>query len=215
MTDRRPTGRPLRAPWAGPLGLHHPGDSLVHRTPAPVKLAALAALGVVVVVRTGPVVAAGLLALVVVLTTGARVPWHRATRGLLPVLVTAVALGAYQTWARGAALGAEVALDVLTLVGAGSLVTATTRADALLAVVSRAARPLRHVGLAPETVALAVGLFLRSVPVLVHVAGESRDAARARGLDRDPRAVVVPAAVRMVGHARTTGDALAARGLAD
>jgi len=44
---------------------------------------------------------------------------------------------------------------------------------------------------------------------------ESRDAARARGLDRDPRAVVVPAAVRAVGHARRTGEALAARGLGD
>jgi biotin transport system permease protein len=71
------------------------------------------------------------------------------------------------------------------------------------------------VGLPPETVALAVGLFLRTVPVVVRVVGESRDAARARGRERDPRATVVPAAVRMVAHARTTGDALAARGLAD
>ena len=65
------------------------------------------------------------------------------------------------------------------------------------------------------TASQPVGLFLRSVPVLVHVVGEARYAARARGLDRSPRAVVVPAAVRMVGHARTTGDALAARGLGD
>jgi biotin transport system permease protein len=51
--------------------------------------------------------------------------------------------------------------------------------------------------------------------VLVGTTLESRDAARARGLDRDPRALVIPAAVRMVGHARATGDALAARGLGD
>ncbi|MBX9245383.1 energy-coupling factor transporter transmembrane protein EcfT, partial [Actinotalea ferrariae] len=34
-------------------------------------------------------------------------------------------------------------------------------------------------------------------------------------LERDPRAVLVPAAVRAVGRARRTGDALAARGIAD
>lgn len=208
-------GGPLRPPWAGPLGLHHPGDSVVHRLPAAAKLLLLALTGVTVVLPAGPVVAAAGLGVVVLVTALARVPWHRTTRGLLPVLVTSAVLAAYQTWVRGPALGAEVALDLLTLVLAGVLVTATTRADDLLAVVARATRPLRHVGLPPETVALTVGLFLRTVPVLVQVVGESRDAARARGLDRDPRAVVVPAAVRMVGHARTTGDALAARGLGD
>ena len=209
------SGRPLRPPWAGPLGLHHPGTSPLHRAPVALKLAALALLGVLVVVPVGPTAAAAGMLGVLGVTALARVPWHRTTRGLLPVLLTAAALGAYQAWARGPALGAEVALDLLTLVLAGTLVTATTRADDLLAAVARAARPLRHVGLPPETVSLTVGLFLRTVPVLVQVAGEARDAARARGLERDPRAVVVPAAVRVVGHARTTGEALAARGLAD
>ncbi|UZN05017.1 energy-coupling factor transporter transmembrane component T [Cellulomonas sp. S1-8] len=188
---------------------------MVHRAPAALKLLLLAGVAVAVVLMTGPWAAAAGLGLVVALSALARVPWHRTTRGLLPVLVTAAVLATYQTWVRGPARGVEVALDLLALVLAGTLVTATTRADDLLAVVARAARPLRHVGLPPETVSLAVGLFLRTVPVLVHVTGEARDAARARGLERDPRAVVVPAAVRMVGHARTTGDALAARGLGD
>lgn len=212
---QRRTGRPVRAPWAGPLGLHHPGRSLLHRAPVGVKLVGLAALGLAVVLVRGVAAAAGGLGLVVAATLLARVPWHRTTRGLVPVLLLAVALGAYQTWAGEAARGVEAALDLLTLVLAGSLVTATTRADDLLGAVTRAARPLRHVGLPPETVGLAVGLFLRTVPVLAHTLGETRDAARARGLERDPRALVVPAAVRMVGHARTTGDALAARGLGD
>jgi len=208
-------GRPLRAPWAGPLGLHHPGTSAIHRAPAGLKLALLAVTGAVLVVPTGPVVAGVGLLVVVALGAVARIPVRTSTRGLVPVLLAAAALGGYQAWARGAAHGAEVALDLLTLVLAGTLVTTTTRADDLLAVVARAVRPLRHVGLPPETVALTVGLFLRTVPVVVRVTDEARDAARARGLGRDPRAVVVPAAVRMVGHARATGDALAARGLGD
>ena len=51
--------------------------------------------------------------------------------------------------------------------------------------------------------------------MLVRTTSETRDAARARGLERNPRAVLVPAAVRMVAHARATGDALAARGLGE
>jgi biotin transport system permease protein len=42
-----------------------------------------------------------------------------------------------------------------------------------------------------------------------------RESARGRGLDRDPRAVVVPTVVHVVGYARATGEALAARGLTD
>ncbi|QCB93819.1 energy-coupling factor transporter transmembrane component T family protein [Cellulomonas shaoxiangyii] len=208
-------GRPQRPPWAGPLGLHHPGHSPLHRAPVAAKLLGLAALGLAVVLVRGVAAAAVGLGVVVGATWLARVPWHRTTRGLLPVAATALVLGAYQTWVGDPARGAEAALDLLTLVLAGSLVTATTRADDLLGAVTRAARPLRHVGLPPETVGLAVGLFLRTVPVLVHTVTETRDAARARGLARDPRALVVPAAVRMVGRARTTGDALAARGLGE
>ena len=57
--------------------------------------------------------------------------------------------------------------------------------------------------------------MLRAVPALMRTATEVRDAARARGLERDPRALLVPAAVRAVGRARATGEALAARGIGD
>lgn len=206
---------PLRAPWAGPLGLHHPGTTVVHRLPAGVKLAVLALAGVAVVLLHGPGPAVGLLVGAVGVLLLARVPLHRTTRGLLPVVVVALAVGAYQTWSRGWPRGVEVAAELLAVVVLGTVVTATTRSDALLDVLARVTRPLRHVGLHPETVALAVGLFLRTIPVLAHSSLEVRAAARARGLEHDPRALVLPAAVRMVAHARATGDALAARGIAD
>ena len=57
--------------------------------------------------------------------------------------------------------------------------------------------------------------MLRSVPALLTTATEVRDAARARGLDRSPRALLVPTAVRTVARARATGEALAARGIGD
>ena len=101
------------------------------------------------------------------------------------------------------------------LVVAAGVVTATTPADRMLDALERTARPLRHVGLRPEILALSVALMLRTVPALVQTAAEVRDAARARGLERDARALLVPTAVRTVARARTTGEALAARGLTD
>ena len=39
--------------------------------------------------------------------------------------------------------------------------------------------------------------------------GETRAAAKARGLERSPRALLVPFALRTVSHAQLTGEALA------
>ncbi|GIG20947.1 hypothetical protein Cch01nite_16710 [Cellulomonas chitinilytica] len=213
--SRAPAGKPLRAPWAGPLGLYHPDTSPLHRAPAGVKLAGLAVAGVVIAVVHGPVSGLVALGVAVVLQVVSRVPWHRAASGVRPVLLTALVVGGYQWWARGGATAVEVVADLLALVMLAAVVTATTRADRLLDVLARLVRPLRHVGLPPETFALAVALLLRTIPVLAQTTHESWDAARARGLDRDPRALLVPAAVRMVGHARSTGDALAARGIGE
>nr|WP_202627516.1 energy-coupling factor transporter transmembrane component T [Cellulomonas sp. APG4] len=187
----------------------------MHRTGPGPKALGLAVLGVGVLVVTGAWASVGLLATTALLATSARLPLRSTARSLGPVLVTALLVGAYQWWARGPATAVEVAADLVTLVVAATLVTATTPADRLLDAIGRAARPARHLGLRPELVALAVGLMLRTVPELVRTSTEVRDAARARGLEREPRAVLVPAAVRAVGRARATGEALAARGLAE
>ncbi len=204
------TGHP-----AGLLGLHHPGRSLVHRASPGLKAAGLAVVGAAVVVARGPVWSLAPLTTVVLAALVAHLPVGPTLRGLRGVLVTAALIGAYQWWQRGAAVAVEVALDLVTAVLAASVVTATTPADRLLDGVARAVRPLRRLGASPETVALAIALMLRAVPVLARTGAEVRDAARARGLERSPRAVLVPAAVRAVGRARLTGEALAARGLGD
>lgn len=209
------SGGPIRPPWTGPLGLYHPGTTVVHRAPAGFKLAFLGVFAIAVLAVHGAASGVAFLLLALATQALARIPWHRTSRGLVPALVTAALIGAYQWWARGWPTAVEVVADLLALVLLGAVVTATTRADAIVDVLARAARPLRHVGLHPETFALAVGLFLRTIPVLARMSLETRDAARARGLDRQPRALLVPAAVRMVGHARATGDALAARGLGE
>lgn len=198
-----------------PLGLFRPGTSPVHRLPAGAKLAGLALLGLAVLVARGPVASLVLLGAAVAVTVVARIGVRPVVRALAPVLVATALLGAYQWWQRGPAVAVEVAADVLTLVVAAGAVTATTPADRMLDVLDRAVRPLRRVGVRPDVVALAVALMLRSVPALLATAHEARDAARARGLERSPRALLVPAAVRTVARARATGEALAARGIGD
>ncbi len=202
---------------AGPslLGLYHPGDSPAHRAPLRVRMVVLALFGVAVVVLRGPWPALAGVAVAVLAAAVAGLPWRTTLRGLRPVLLTAAAVLTYQTWQRGWAVGAEVAGDLVALVLAGTVVTATTPTDVLLDGLSRAVRPLRRFGLAPEGFALAVALMLRTVPAIGDLFGEVRDAARARGLERSPRAILVPFAIRTVGRARAVGDALAARGIGD
>ncbi len=185
------------------------------RTGAGAKMLALAVLGVAVVASHGVTWSLGLLGLTLVVAAFAGLPARRTARALLPLLVTAALAGAYQWWARGWAPAVEIAADLVTLVLAATVVTATTPADRLVDAVATAVRPLRRLGVAPDTVALAVALVLRAVPDLTRAVGEVRDAARARGLERDPRVWLVPAALRVVGRARDTGEALAARGLVD
>lgn len=201
--------------WVNPVGLYRPGTTLVHRMPVAVRFGALTALGVALVVLRGPVSALAALGAAVVAVGVARLPWRSTLRGLTSVLLTAVVLCAYQTWQRGWALGVEVSADLLALVVAATVVTATTPTDVLLDLLARVVRPLRHVGLQPDAFALAVALMLRSIPALGDLFGEVRDAARARGLERSARAQLVPFAVRTVARARLTGDALAARGIGD
>ena len=199
----------------GLLGLHRPGTTVLHRVRPATKLVGLLVLGVGVAVASGVVASVALLVVAVLAATVARMPWRQTLRGLVPVLVLAVGIAAFQTWQRGWATGVEVAADLLTLVLGATVVTATTRVDRMIDVLTRAARPLGRLGVRPDVVGLSFALVLRTVPELARTAAEVRDAARARGLERNPRAVLVPTALRTVGRAHRVGEALAARGVVD
>ena len=144
----------------------------------------------------------------------ARLPARRLVRsmsGLLPVLVV---LLAFQWWSQDLAYAVRVVLGIVNAFVAAGILTATTPVTDLLDGVVRAARPLRRV-VDPEVVALTLGVVVRSVPWVARSFSSVRESARARGLDRDLRAVVVPTVVHVVAFGRSTGEALAARGLTD
>ena len=75
--------------------------------------------------------------------------------------------------------------------------------------------PLRRVGVDAERIGLMLALAVRSIPVLVGLAEEVRQARAARGVQRSVRAFAVPFTIRALRHADRLGEALAARGVDD
>lgn len=200
---------------ASPLGAYRPGTSLLHRVPAGPKLGLLASYGIATAIAKGPWTALGFLTFSLLLVAWARLPFHAILRALRPLLLIVVFFGIFQVWQRGWPTAVHVIGDLLAVVIAALVFTGTTPIDEMLDAITRGLGPLRRFGVNPEKVALAFSLVLRAIPSILEIAHETRAAAKARGLERSPRALLVPMAIRTVAHAYDTGAALHARGLGD
>ena len=190
-------------------------DSWATRLPVGLKLATLFGLSITTVVLHGVPSSLGLLALVLLLAVATRVPGRTLLRTLRGILLFAVAVAALQWWWTGPARAVESLLDLTTLALLGLLLTATTPVGDMLEAFSRWAGPLRHVGVDPERVGLVISMAIQSIPATLTLARETRDAARSRGLERSPRALLTPFVIRVVARAHETGAALQARGIGD
>ncbi|GAA5123069.1 CbiQ family ECF transporter T component [Alloalcanivorax gelatiniphagus] len=197
------------------LGLHQPGTTWLHRLPAGVKLLGLTVASLVVVVVRGPAAAVAFVAVATALLVWSGARLGLTLRAMRWLLLTAAVLGAWTVWQNGWPRAVEVVGDLIALILLATTLTVTTPVDEVMDAVARGLRPLRHVGVDPEAVALAFSLMLRAIPTTIVLAEESRDAAVARGLERSPRARLVPLVIRVVARARDTGDALHARGIGD
>lgn len=197
------------------LGSYLPGDSVLHRAPAGLKLAVLAVGLLVLGVFRSPltVAVAAVLTLAAGLATrlGARVLWAQ----VRPVLLVAAIVGALQVWLAGPLTAGVVVGWLIVAVLAAGLVTVTTPLTAILDAVVAVTRPLRRVGVDPERVALVLALAVRSVPVVAGLARDVQEARLARGAGRSVRAFAVPLVIRTVRYADRLGEALAARGVDD
>ena len=198
-----------------PLGDYQPGTSPLHRLPVGAKLLGLVALSVVAVALRGVATTSGLLVAALVLCLVAGVRLRRAARALRGVLLGLVLLASYQAWQRGGEHAFVVVGALVALVLMATVFTTTTSVERMIDAVTRWLEPTRRFGVRPDLVALAFSLTIRGIPLTLEIASETRDAARARGLERSPRAYLVPMVIRVVAHARATGDALHARGIGD
>lgn len=192
-------------------GLYHPGDTVVHRLPAAIKVLAVFAGGTLLFLTADPRAITGALVGVLTLFAVARVPWRVAVAQLRPAAAILAAIAVAQWVTVGPLAALVVCLRLATLISLAALVTSTTRVSAMVEVIERALRPLRHVGVQTERISLAISLALRFIPLLTQIVSEVRDAQRARGLDRSVVALAVPVLVRALHTADQVADAIDAR----
>ncbi|MGA7206188.1 MAG: energy-coupling factor transporter transmembrane component T [Specibacter sp.] len=198
-----------------------PGTSFLHRMPLWLKAVLL--LAVAVLCLASPAISLGVgagvttfvLVAVVVAHFVAGLPGARLWRAVRMMLVFLVLIAAYQWWQHGPTVAWQVVAAIVATVLASNVLTATTPMDDLLDGLGAMVRPLERFGADPERFSLTVALMLRSIPFVIGAFSDVRDAARARGLERNLLARSLPVVIATVGYARATGEALVARGLGE
>ena len=198
-----------------PLGTYRPGTTVWHRIPAGPKLGLVVLTSIVVVALSGPWPPTAALVVALAVSAWARVPPGAVWRGLRPLLLVVAVLGAFQWWQRGWPVAVEIVATTVALVVVATTFTATTPTDRMLDAIVRGLQPFRRFGVSPEKVALAFSLMITAIPAIFEIFRETREAAKARGLERSPRANLSPLVIRTVAHAYDTGAALHARGIGD
>lgn len=198
-----------------PLGSYAPGRSALHRLRPGAKLIGLFVFATAAIaLRSVPstiIALAIAIALSLIAGLKPRDLWRVTSR----FLIVGALLFAFQLWQNGWERGFAVVGTLFALILAASALTASTAVDDMVDTIVWALEPLRRFGAKPERVALAFSLVIRGIPTILGLAHETRDAAKARGLERSPRAYLVPLVLRSVAHAQATGEALQARGLGD
>jgi len=197
------------------FSLYVPGGTPLHRLGVGWKYLLLLVLTLPVLLAGQPWVS--LLALVIsaglLLTCRAGVRFSLRLPFAFWVLVAVMA--GYQVAMGRLDLAVVVGANLVAAVYASRLLTLTTPGPVLIDALVGAVRPLRRLGVDPELVGLAIAVMVRSVPMLLDSFGQVRQAALARGRERNLFALVTPVVVRAVGQAQATGAALAARGLGE
>jgi len=195
------------------ISLYRPGDSILHRLSAGVKLAALALVALVLSLYPHDVLSIGVaLGGVVLAYVAARVPravffrqlWQLRVIVALLAVFLAVFVSPLAAWVN---TGRVVAIVMLA-----GLLTLTTRMGDLMGVLRRLLAPLRRFGVNADAVSMTISLCITMVPVIASHAASVREAQQARNVRLGPR-VVVPLMVMALRHADDVGDALAARGI--
>jgi biotin transport system permease protein len=196
------------------IGVFHPGTSLVHRTPALVKLGLLAVIVTVVALQSSlawlgaaSVVVAGLFLL-------ARVPFALVWRQIVPILWVLAFAVPVQVIFGGWEAAAVMAVRLVLAVALAAVYTLTTPVTATLDAVQALLRPFRR-WVDADRVGLALALTIRCVPLLAELVREVLEARKARGAEGSLLALAVPVIVRALRTAEHLGEALTARGFDD
>lgn len=197
------------------FGRYVHGSSWLHRCPVWPKIGLIAAASLAAIIIDRVYVSGPILLAAPAAGRMCGLPWRVVLAPLRILWIVLAVVVAYQSFAVGVLPAVRIAVNIAACIVTASLIMSTTRDSKLMDAVAAAGRPLKYVGGDPERFALTVGIMFRSIPFLLGSVSAVRDSAKARGLERSPRALVLPVVVGAVAYARQTGDALAARGLGE
>jgi biotin transport system permease protein len=191
-----------------PLALETP----LHRWSAGAKLAALAGFGIALGLVAHPAV----LALALAAVWAAYLPLGLAEvrhlpRRLWPLWPFLLVIGGWHLIRGTPGTGLAIALRMLAMVAAATLLLLTTRFDALLSVFAGVMRPFGRLGLPVDRIALALAMTVRFIPVLAGRAEDLALAWRARSPRKPRHRLLAPLALAALDEADQAAEALRAR----
>lgn len=184
----------------------------LHRIPAGAKLVVLAVAGAAVFLVDDLRVLAGFVAAAALLPLSAWLPLKAVVRQTLPAAILIALVGGFHLLMGDIETAAQVSARLATVILLAVVLTLTTRVSAMVEAIETGARPLKVFGVDPAKVGLTLSLAIRFIPVLFAMIGEIREAQKARGLEGNVLAVVMPLLVRTLKMADDLADAITARG---
>jgi len=197
------------------FSLYVPGSSPLHRLPVGHKYLLLLLLTVPPLLLAHPIVSLLALGSSMALLASCRTGLKHAWTLPLGLWLLVAVLAGYQVLVGSPDLALVVGANLVTAVYSSRILTLATPGPVLIDALVGALRPLERFGVKADLVGLAVAIMIRSVPLLLDSFDQVRQAARARGRERNLFLLVTPVVVRAVGQAQATGAALAARGLGE
>lgn len=197
------------------LSLYIDRKSPVHACSAAVKLAVLLVAGVAVFALSDVWLLAGNLLVSCGLVIAARIPAHYVARRCLPFLAMMALFFVAHVILTSVETGLVTVTRFAIMILLGLLLAMTTRLSDLVATLERLLAPLRVFGVNPEKAGLVLSMTIRFIPLVGEIYREIAAAQKARGLERNVLALMIPLFVRLLQRADTISDALTARGVGD
>ncbi len=193
------------------LTLTSPVEIWAHRLPAAAKLLALCGATVVLFALKSPLhLGAAALGMAAVTVSGGRPFARHALHMLRPLLAFVVVIALWHLWLRDPA-GLPIILRMITAVAAANFVTMTTRLTDMIAALERVLWPIAGL-IPPRSLALAIALTIRFIPVMLSRAAQIRESWRARSPRRAGWRILPPITMAALDDADRLAEALRARG---
>ncbi|MCP4394089.1 MAG: energy-coupling factor transporter transmembrane protein EcfT [Alphaproteobacteria bacterium] len=205
------------------IGIYIHSDSVIHKIPASVKLAATAIAGIFIFATNDLIILPSILFAVILAFFAAKIPVINIWKQLRPALIMGlVLLGFHLICSDDYITGCAVALRVASLIAFATLITLTTKASEMIAAFEKfitfISKPLRLIGIKinAETISFMLSITIRFIPVLFHILREVMEAQKARGCSirsiTGIKATIIPLMIRTLRSADELSDAIEARG---